>query len=375
MFVDHIKVQAFAGRGGNGCVSFRREAFVPKGGPDGGDGGRGASIVFRADVHVDNLTNFFYEPILKAPYGQQGMGKQCSGKSAEDRVYLVPVGTLVYRIPTQAPPELEASVRYGTDSTFVDLESSPEDEEKTVPDTEVADLELVVDLKEPGQEFVLCRGGKGGLGNVHFKSSRNRVPTQFTYGEEGEEGTFYLELRKIADVGLVGYPNAGKSTLLGSVSAAHPKVAAYPFTTLTPHIGVVELSGFQRFTVADIPGLIEGAHMDVGLGHEFLRHILRCKLLAFVVDAAGSEGRDPISDIQSLRREVSLYDAELGNRPWVIIANKMDLDGASEMLEALKSRFGRVEILPVTAALGEGVEALKERLGAIIKSNEQAPLL
>jgi GTP-binding protein len=178
---------------------------------------------------------------------------------------------------------------------------------------------------------------------------------------------FYLELRKIADVGLVGYPNAGKSTLLGAVSAAHPKVAAYPFTTLTPHIGVVELEAYQRFTMADIPGLIEGAHKDVGLGHEFLRHILRCKLLAFVVDTAGSEGRDPISDLQSLRREVSLYDADLAERPWLIIANKMDLSGAHEMLETLRSRFSRVEILPVAAAVGEGVHELKERLGALIK--------
>jgi GTP-binding protein len=328
----------------------------------------------RADVHVDNLTMFFYEPLLKAHHGQQGMGKQCSGKSAEDRVYNVPVGTLVYRMPPPPPVgELEASVRYGTDSTFVDLERSPEDEQKEVQNIEDVELELVVDLKEPGQEFVLCRGGKGGLGNVHFKSSRNRVPTQFTYGEDGEEGAFYLELRKIADVGLVGYPNAGKSTLLGAVSAAHPKVAAYPFTTLTPHIGVVELAAYQRFTVADIPGLIEGAHLDVGLGHEFLRHILRCKLLAFVVDTAGSEGRDPVSDIQSLRREVSLYDAELAERPWVIIANKMDLPGAAEMIDALRFRFARVEILQVEAASGEGIEELKERLGAIIKSHEAAP--
>ncbi len=373
MFVDHIRVQAFAGRGGNGCVSFRREAFVPKGGPDGGDGGRGGSIILRADVHTDNLTAFFYEPILKAAHGQQGLGKQCFGKSSEDKVYRVPVGTLVYRMPP-APDttQLEASVRYGTDSTFVDLEKSPEDEDVEAVVADPDELELVVDLSEIGQEFVLCKGGKGGIGNVHFKSSKNQVPTQFTYGEEGEQGVFYFELRKIADVGLVGYPNAGKSTLLGAVSAAHPKVAAYPFTTLTPHIGVVELEGFQRYTMADIPGLIEGAHQDVGLGHEFLRHILRCKLLAFVVDAAGSEGRDPVSDLQSLRREISLYDAALAERPWVIIANKMDLPGAEEMLQTLKYRFGRVEILPVTAAVGEGVEFLKERLGALIKLHSEA---
>jgi GTP-binding protein len=368
MFVDHIRIQAYAGRGGNGCVSFRREAFVPKGGPDGGDGGKGGSIILKADVHTDNLTSFFYEPILKAPQGQHGMGKQCYGKSAEDKVYRVPVGTIVYRMPqTEAHPELEPSVRYGTDATFVDLEKSPEDGEKEGPPVFDPDtLEVVVDLSEPGQEFVLCRGGKGGIGNVHFKSSQNRVPTQFTYGEEGEEGTFYLELRKIADVGLVGYPNAGKSTLLGAVSAAHPKVAAYPFTTLTPHIGVVELPGYNRITVADIPGLIEGAHRNVGLGHEFLRHILRCKLLAFVVDTAGSEGRDPVSDLQCLRKEVSLYDSELAGRPWVIVANKMDLPGAAEMLETLKMRFGRVEIIPVSGSCGEGVENLKARLGTLV---------
>ena len=369
MFVDHIRVEAHAGRGGNGCVSFRREAFVPKGGPDGGDGGKGGSIILRADVHTDNLTSFFYEPILKAPSGQHGMGKQCYGKSAEDRVYRVPVGTIVYRLPRpEEGPELEASVRYGTDSTFVDLEKSPEDEpEEAKPKLDPDALEVVVDLNEPGQEFVLCKGGKGGIGNIHFKSSQNRVSTQFTYGEEGEEGTYFLELRKIADVGLVGYPNAGKSTLLGAVSAAHPKVAAYPFTTLTPHIGVVELPGYDRITVADIPGLIEGAHQNVGLGHEFLRHILRCKLLAFVVDTAGSEGRDPVSDLQSLRREVSLYDSELAERPWVIVANKMDLPGSEEMLETLRFRFSRVEIIPVSGSHGEGVENLKGRLGALVK--------
>jgi GTP-binding protein len=368
MFVDHIRVQAHAGRGGNGCVSFRREAFVPKGGPDGGDGGKGGSIILRADVHTDNLTSFFYEPILKAPPGQHGMGKQCYGKSAEDRVYRVPVGTIVYRVPqSEREEELEPSVKYGTDATFVDLEKSPEDDPEEVrAEFDPENLEVVVDLSEPGQEFVLCKGGKGGIGNVHFKSSQNRVPTQFTYGEEGEEGTFFLELRKIADVGLVGYPNAGKSTLLGAVSAAHPKVAAYPFTTLTPHIGVVELPGYQRITVADIPGLIEGAHRNVGLGHEFLRHILRCKLLAFVLDTAGSEGRDPVSDLQSLRREVSLYDNELAERPWVIVANKMDLPGAAEMLETLRFRFSRVEIIPVSGFQGEGVQTLKARLGELV---------
>jgi GTP-binding protein len=201
---------------------------------------------------------------------------------------------------------------------------------------------------------------------VHFKSSQNRVPTQFTYGEEGESGLFYLELRTIADIGLVGYPNAGKSTLLTSISAAHPKVASYPFTTLTPHIGVVQLPEFERYTVADIPGLIEGAHKNVGLGHEFLRHIVRCKLLAFVVDAAGSEGRDPISDLQNLRKEIDLYDSSLSERPWVIIANKTDLEGASDFLPTLRQRFKRVEIFAVSGMHRDGVEEMKRRLGEIV---------
>ena len=232
--------------------------------------------------------------------GRMAWANSASGKSALDKIVAVPMGTLIYRMADAQKREgLEPSVAYGTDSTYIDFTKSPED---TVPGEEApparvpvaaGELELVADLTENGQELVLCKGGKGGIGNVHFKSSRNRVPTQFTYGEEGEAGTYYLELRKIGDVGLVGYPNAGKSTLLTKVSAARPKVAAYPFTTLTPHIGVVEMPGYTRFTVADIPGLIEGAHENVGLGHEFLRHIVRCKLLAFVVDMAGTEGRDP----------------------------------------------------------------------------------
>ncbi len=371
MFVDHIKVFAQAGRGGDGSASFRRESFVPKGGPDGGDGGRGGSIVLRADTHVDNLTPFFYEPIVKAKNGENGGGRQCSGKSAPDRIVPVPIGTIVYRMSTPEKREgLEPSVAYGTDATFIDFTKSPTDEipdEQPAPAFDPEQLEIVVDLTENEQEFVLCKGGKGGIGNVHFKSSRNRVPTQFTYGEEGEEGTFYLELRKIADVGLVGYPNAGKSTLLTRVSAAHPKIASYPFTTLTPHIGVVELPRYSRYTVADIPGLIEGAHENIGLGHEFLRHIVRCKLLAFVIDMAGSEGREPVADLESLRREIDLYDSTLSDRPWIIVANKMDLPAAAENLKAFKRRFRKkIEIIAVSAQESEGIEPLKKRLGELV---------
>lgn len=376
MFVDHIKIFAKAGDGGRGCVSFRRESFVPRGGPDGGDGGRGGSIIFRADTHTDNLTAFFYEPIVKAHNGQHGMGKQCYGKSAPDKIVPVPVGTIIYRLPEEQKREgLEPSVAYGTDAMFVDLSKAPEDEQQEEVETEEpapkqkfdpSQLEIVADLTQVGQEFVLCQGGKGGRGNVHFKSSRNRVPTQYTEGEEGEQGHFYLELRKIADAGLVGYPNAGKSTLLTSISAAKPKVAAYPFTTLTPHIGVVELPSYSRITVADIPGLIEGAHENVGLGHDFLRHIVRCKLLVFVVDMAGTEGREPIEDLQKLRRELALYDETLSARPWLIVANKMDLPEAEEKLAQFRTRFDRVEIIPVSADRGEGIEFLKERLASII---------
>ena len=328
MFVDRIKVFAQAGSGGRGCVSFRREKFVPKGGPDGGDGGRGGDVILRADRHVDNLSNLFYEPIIKAKAGGHGMGKKMHGKSAPPKIVKVPVGTIVWPVNGK------------------DLISS----------------EPIVDLTRDGYEFVLCEGGAGGKGNVHFKSSRNRAPREYTEGEEGEQGHFLLELRTIADAGLVGYPNAGKSTLLRKISAARPKVAAYPFTTLHPVIGVVEFSGYRRATVADIPGLIEGAHRGLGLGHEFLRHITRCRIFLFVVDVAGSEGRNPAEDIRSLRREIDLYDPRLSERPWFIVPNKLDLEGAGENLDALRKSFPKIDIVPVSAAKGEGIEELKKKL-------------
>jgi len=262
MFVDRVKVFAQAGKGGRGSVSFRREKFVPKGGPDGGDGGRGGDVILRADRHVDNLANLFYEPIIKAKNGGHGMGKKMAGRTGATKIVKVPVGTIVCAV--------EGAQR----STFNAQRSTPNAEQSGIP---------IVDLIREGQEFVLCRGGAGGKGNVHFKSSRNRAPRQYTEGEEGEQGYFLLELRTIADAGLVGYPNAGKSTLLRKISAARPKVAAYPFTTLHPIVGVMELPGYRRATIADIPGLIEGAHRGVGLGHEFLRHITRCRILIFSV--------------------------------------------------------------------------------------------
>jgi len=349
MFVDRIKVFAQAGSGGRGSVSFRREKFVPKGGPDGGDGGLGGDVILRADRHVDNLSNLFYEPIIKAKNGGHGMGKKMYGRSAPSKILKVPVGTIVWPAEDRKRPAPNAQ------------RSTPNSDESAISNQQSA-IEPLVDLTRDGQEFVLCQGGAGGKGNVHFKSSRNRAPREYTEGEEGEQGHFLLELRTIADAGLVGYPNAGKSTLLRKISAARPKVAAYPFTTLHPIIGVVDFSGYRRATIADIPGLIEGAHRGLGLGHEFLRHVTRCRIFLFVVDVSGSEGRNPVEDLQQLRKELDLYDPLLSQRPWFVIANKMDLPGVEENLDALRKKFPRIDIVPVSAAEGEGIEELKKKL-------------
>jgi GTPase len=351
MFVDRIKVFAQAGTGGRGCVSFRREKFVPKGGPDGGDGGRGGDVTLRADRHTDNLTNLFYEPIIRAKSGGHGMGKKMAGRAGADKIVKVPVGTIVWPADER---ERSASNVQG---------STPGPDQSAIRNPQSA-IEPLVDLTRDGEEFVLCRGGAGGKGNVHFKSSRNRAPRQYTEGEDGEQGYFLFELRTIADAGLVGYPNAGKSTLLRKISAARPKVAAYPFTTLHPIVGVMELPGYRRATIADIPGLIEGAHRGLGLGHEFLRHIRRCRILAFVIDIAGSEGRNPIEDLQNLRREIDLYDPALSSRPWLVVANKMDLPDAEKNLRVLQERFPRIKLIPTSAAKGEGIAELKETLAA-----------
>jgi GTPase len=358
MFVDRVKVFAQAGKGGRGCVSFRREKFVPKGGPDGGDGGRGGNVILRADRHVDNLANLFYEPLIKAKNGGHGMGKKMSGRAGADKIVKVPVGTVVWRAEEEERPtsNVERPTSNSEQSSIGNLQSA-------IP---------VADLARDGQEFVLCRGGAGGKGNVHFKSSRNRAPRQYTEGEEGEQGHFRLELRTIADAGLVGYPNAGKSTLLRKISAARPKVAAYPFTTLHPIVGVIEFPGYRRATVADIPGLIEGAHRGLGLGHEFLRHITRCRVLIFVVDVAGSEGRNPVEDLQNLRREIDLYDPTLSSRAWFVVANKMDLPGAKENLKALQERFPKLQILPTSAAKGEGIDELKQALATRTMGPEES---
>lgn len=355
-FVDHVRIFAKAGDGGNGCCSFRREKFVPRGGPDGGDGGNGGNIILQADIHTDNLATLYYEPHVKAGRGAHGQGKDKHGRNGESLTVKVPVGTLVFRLPEQVPSNPGAS------EDKISEKKAPLDFRK---------LDALADLSQPGAELVLCHGGRGGKGNTHFKSSTNRVPRQTTEGEPGEEGWFALELLTIADAGLVGYPNAGKSTLLGKISAAHPKVAPYPFTTLNPIVGVVEIGTYRRATVADIPGLIEDAHKDRGLGHEFLRHIERCKLLLFVLDMAGSEGRDPLSDFQTLRKEIELYDPKLAARPFAVVANKMDLPNADEHLGRFKSSFPKAEVTSVSAKDGEGIERVKEFLANALPADAE----
>ncbi len=374
MFVDHIKIYAKAGDGGNGKVSFRRAKFIPKGGPDGGDGGNGGDIVLQVDHHTDNLKQFFFQQKQTAPFGVGGGANRCTGKSGKDLILKVPQGTVIYR---DAPPpgavtesdelgedEWDDSADIGA-AEEVDGEPLENDDAESGEAAEEVGRELIIDLVDPDQKFVLCKGGAGGKGNWHFKTSTNQTPIEAVPGVPGEEGWFYLELRKIADAGLVGFPNAGKSTLLCALSAARPKVAAYPFTTLKPMVGVVDFDGYRRATVADIPGLIEGAHANIGLGHEFLRHITRCRLLLFVVDLAAVDGRDPVSDIQMLRTEVNLYDEELATRPWLIVANKIDLPESAEALKVLQARFPKIEIIPISADTGEGLEVLRDRLAEV----------
>jgi GTP-binding protein len=350
-FVDHVRINAKAGDGGDGCCSFRREKFVPHGGPDGGDGGDGGSIILKADIHTDNLASLYYEPNVRANRGAHGQGKDKHGRNGESVTVKVPVGTIIFRLPEEFHPHM-------SDSEFENADKKAQ--------LDLRKLEPLADLNEPGAEFVLCQGGHGGKGNTHFKSSTNRAPRQTTEGGPGEGGWFALELKTIADVGLVGYPNAGKSTLLGKLSAAHPKVAPYPFTTLNPVVGVVEMGGYRRATVADIPGLIEGAHENKGLGHEFLRHIERCKLLLFVLDMAGSEGRNPVDDFRTLRRELKLYDPRLVARPFAVVANKMDLPEAAGHLRQFKAKLRKARVIPICAKEGDGIERIEELLTQII---------
>ena len=328
-FVDYVKIFARSGHGGGGSTHFRREKFVAFGGPDGGDGGKGGSIVLQGDKQYWTLIHLKYQRHQFAEDGEHGSGARSSGKDARDIVIPVPLGTVAKRV-------------------F-------ENEDGT------ATTETVGEVTADGERLVLLRGGRGGLGNWHFKSATNQTPRYAQPGEEGEEGTFILELKVLADVGLVGFPNAGKSTLLSVVSAAKPKIADYAFTTLEPNLGIVEVRDHKSFVMADIPGIIEGASEGAGLGHDFLRHIDRCRLLLHLVDAAGSEGRDPIDDIEKINAELAGYSEFLAARPQIIVANKTDLLGDDrEPVEKIRKYAEERGFLfaELSAATNQGVKEL-----------------
>ena len=384
MFIDQIKVYARAGHGGKGCVAFLRETFRPKGGPSGGNGGRGGSVILQADHDLNNLIAQFYSPRLIAPGGEPGLGKGMDGHAGKDLVVKVPCGTLVWKLPAPPQPveemeEDEFGEKAETETKALPLSSArrpklrhagseralemnPEDDEEAmgpeVPEGEGE--ELIADLTTHGQQFVLCKGGRGGLGNRNFATSVRQAPRFAQPGEDGGEGEYRLELRIIAEVGLVGYPNAGKSTLLTAISKARPKVASYPFTTLHPQIGIVEYPDFFRLTVCDVPGLIEGAHKNVGLGHAFLRHIQRCKVLILLLDMAGTDGRNPWDDYKQLRNELGLYDEKLLQRPQFVVANKMDEPVSEENLKKFKRRIPKTPVLTMSAAFDEGLDKFKQ---------------
>jgi GTP-binding protein len=385
MFVDEIKIYARAGHGGKGCVAFQREKYRPKGGPSGGNGGRGGDVILEADHDLNNLIAQYYQPRLIAPEGEFGMGKGMDGHAGKDLVVKVPCGTLVWRLarqggpdaasdaePVSECPDLRVSssqrplIRMAASGSAMEVDLSRADDEAPVAAGARPEGELVVDLTEHGQRFVLCKGGRGGLGNRNFATSARQTPRFAQPGEPGDEGNFLFELRIMAEVGLVGYPNAGKSTLLTAISRARPKVASYPFTTLHPQIGIVEYSDFHRLTVCDVPGLIEGAHRNVGLGHEFLRHIERCQVLVLLLDMAGADGRAPWDDYKNLLSELALYDPGLVERPRLVVANKMDEPAAEENLKKFKRRTRKTPVLQMAAAFDQGTDEFKQAIRAAV---------
>ena len=383
MFIDQIKVYARAGHGGKGCVAFHREAYITKGGPSGGNGGRGGDVILQADHDLNNLIQQYFQPRLIAEGGEPGMGKGMDGHAGKDLIIKVPCGTLVWKLPsapkpleaveeedeeeeTDGPPPIMLSsgkrpvIRHSGEvrAMEIDLSQDGEDQKKTEDNSQG---ELVADLTQDGQQFILCKGGRGGLGNRNFATSRRQSPRFAQPGEEGEEGDYRFELRLIAEVGLVGYPNAGKSTLLAAVSKARPKIAAYPFTTLTPQVGIMEYAkDFKRLTVCDVPGLIEGAHMNVGLGHKFLRHIQRCKVLVLLLDMAGTDNRAPWDDYKQLLEELGHYAPDMLTKPRLVVANKMDEPAAEQNLKTFKRKVRKTPVLPIAAAFDEGIENFKQ---------------
>ncbi len=335
MFIDEANIYIKAGDGGNGVISFRREKYVPKGGPDGGDGGDGGSVHFLADPNINTLLDFSGKHHWHAVRGQDGMGKRMAGKSAEDLIIHVPPGTLIF------------------DATH---------------------NILLADLDAPDKEIVIARGGKGGRGNWHFRSPSNQAPRYSEPGTEGQERHLHLELKLIADVGLVGMPNAGKSTLLSAVSEARPKVAAYPFTTLEPQLGIAELSGHRRMVLADIPGLIEGAHTGAGLGDAFLKHVERTKIIVHLLDLYPPDGSNPADNYRTIRHELESFSPVLAQKREIIAANKTDLANDTYALDALREELPDKEILPLSGATRQGLDPLLEMLWKILlEVREQAP--
>lgn len=340
MFVDKAKIYVKGGDGGDGLVAFRREKYVPEGGPAGGDGGKGGDVIFRVDEGLRTLMDFRYQRHFKAQRGEKGRNKSRHGANAENMIVRVPPGTVVIDDDTQ---------------------------------------EIIADLTRHGQEVVVARGGRGGRGNIRFATPNNPAPELAEHGEEGEERWVVLELKVMADVGLVGFPSVGKSTLLSVVSAAKPKIGAYHFTTITPNLGVVDVGDGRSFVMADLPGLIEGAHEGVGLGHEFLRHVERTRLIVHVVDMAGSEGRDPFDDWKKINDELRLYNADLEKRPQIVAANKMDMPEAEANLEKFRAEVAKVrgdlEIMPISSLTRQGIQELLYRVAELLEEIPEAPAI
>ena len=336
MFVDEVRITVQAGRGGDGICSFRREMFVPRGGPDGGDGGHGGNVVFTASHRLTTLLDLRYQKHYEAEDGRAGGGSNCTGRTGGDVTVMLPVGTAVY------------------DDTTDDL---------------------LADLVSDGETVIIARGGRGGRGNSNFATSTNRVPTRFTHGTEGEARTLRLELKLLADVGLVGFPNAGKSTLISTISAAKPKVADYPFTTLVPQLGVVGWGSDRSFVVADIPGLVEGAHEGKGLGYQFLRHIERTAFLLHLIDVSEWAPSEPVTSFEILRRELSAYDATLAGRPFAIVATKIDVSGNSDRLGQLQAYCRRhaYACLPISAVTRAGLDELIVFVGKQVENLRKTP--
>ena len=331
MFVDRVTIEVQGGRGGNGCVSFRREKYVPKGGPDGGDGGDGGSVIIVAKNGVNHLTALAHHRFWRASSGSHGSGSNKAGRGAEDLVIEVPPGTVI----------MDAKAGF-----------------------------IIKDLTQDGDSIVAARGGDGGKGNTHFKSSVNRAPREATPGGEGEKRELLLELKVIADVGLIGKPNAGKSTLLSRVTRARPQIADYPFTTKHPNLGIVTLDMDRQFVMADIPGLIEGAHSGAGLGHEFLRHIERAGILVHLVEPMPTDGSDPIANYTIIRSELVEHDRRLGERPEIVVVTKAELPGAAEVRDALAAESGR-EVLLISAVTGQGLDSLIRTIATALEAQKQ----